>query len=223
MLVVRLVFQTAGLLALLTALFFVPAGTIHAWPAWAYLGLFTVLSIVVSGWFLHADPKLLERRLALGERGEQERTQRILQALGAPAFFGIFVVAGLEWRWMPAHMPAWVVLTGDALVVIGLFVCFLVFGANSFASSIVEISKEQRVITTGPYALVRHPMYTGGLVFIAGTPLALGSVWAEACFVPLFVLIVLRMLHEERFLSEKLPGYSEYMQKTRWRLVPGVW
>lgn len=223
MLVVRLVVQSVFFFAFSGALFFVPAGTLHAWPAWTYFGVFAFASVAMSAWLLRADRALLERRLALGEKGERRNLQRFVQALAGPAFFGMFVASGLEWRWMPNHVPAAIVVAGNAMVVLGFLACFFVFRANSFASSIVEVGKEQRVISTGPYGLVRHPMYTGGFVLIAGTPVALGSYWGEFFFVPLFVLIVMRMFDEEKLLSAKLPGYAEYMQTVRFRLVPGIW
>jgi len=120
-------------------------------------------------------------------------------------------------------MPLPVVLGGDVLVVLGFLVIFLVFRANTYTSSVIEVAAEQRVIETGPYGVVRHPMYSGALVMFVGVPLALGSFVGLVTFVPFAAVIVWRLLDEERFLSSRLAGYAAYCEKTRYRVVPGVW
>jgi protein-S-isoprenylcysteine O-methyltransferase Ste14 len=220
----RALVQLALLFAVLGLVLFLPAGTLRFWQAWAYLGIFVVASAAVTAYLMRKDPGLLERRLALAEKGEQERKQKIIQALAGPSFFGMLVVAGVDRRlgWSP-HLPPAVVIVADTLVAAGFVIVFLVFRENSFTSAIVEVSKEQKVITTGPYRFVRHPMYSGGLLLIVATPFALGSVWAAVLVVPLFVAIVVRLLDEERFLAAHLTGYAEYLRATRHRLLPHVW
>jgi protein-S-isoprenylcysteine O-methyltransferase Ste14 len=114
-------------------------------------------------------------------------------------------------------------IAGDLLVFLGLLIIFFVFKENTFTSAVIEVDAQQKVVATGPYALIRHPMYAGALVMLAGVPLALGSVWGLLTIVPITVVIVLRLLDEERFLDKNLAGYSDYSNKTGYRLLPYVW
>jgi protein-S-isoprenylcysteine O-methyltransferase Ste14 len=205
------------------AFYFIPAGTLRAWQGWNYLGIFSFACIATSVYFLKHDPKLIERRLSLAERGEQRPLQKFIQLTLGPAYVFMFVLAGLDRRFGWAPVPDFLALVCNALVGLGLVGYFIVFRENSFASATVETSTEQKVVTTGPYALVRHPMYSAGLLFLFATPMALGSFVAEIFFPVFIALIVLRMQDEEKMLSQKLPGYTEYLQKTRFRLLPGIW
>ncbi len=109
------------------------------------------------------------------------------------------------------------------MLALGLLVIFFVFKENTFTSAVIEVAPEQHVIATGPYAIVRHPMYLGALIMFLGTPLALGSWWGLLAAIPITSVLVWRLLDEERFLSKSLPGYSEYQNKIRHRLVPFIW
>jgi protein-S-isoprenylcysteine O-methyltransferase Ste14 len=222
-LAVRILFQSTIVPVVLAAIAFVGAGTIAFWQAWVYAAVFlaAVLGIVV--YFLARDPALMERRLKAGETGESSSTQRAIQAVAGPAFFGIFVVAGLDRRWGWSHVPAGLDVAGDVVVAIGFVVVFFVFRENTYTSSVIEAVPGQRVVSTGPYRLVRHPMYSGALLVMLATPVALGSWWALALVPPLAGLVVARLLDEERFLTKHLAGYSDYGRATRYRLVPGVW
>jgi protein-S-isoprenylcysteine O-methyltransferase Ste14 len=133
------------------------------------------------------------------------------------------VLPGLDHRFGWSQVPLPLVVLGHLLVVAGFAVVWAVFRANSFGSSIVEVMPGQRVVDTGPYAVVRHPMYAGGLLLFLGTGLALGSWWGTLLVVPITAGLVARLLHEERFLAERLDGYASYQQRLRWRLVPGLW
>lgn len=199
---------------------FLPAGSLRYWQAWMFLAtLFPPVLFVVS-YFLTRDPGLLARRL---QRKEKERQQQVIVKLANLAFFLGFLVPGLDHRYGWSGVPAWACVLADLLVLLGYVIVFFVFRENSYTSRIVEVVEGQKVVTTGPYSLVRHPMYAGVVLMYLATPIALGSFWALGFFVPVIVLIVVRALDEERVLMRDLEGYPEYAQKVRYRLVPGVW
>jgi protein-S-isoprenylcysteine O-methyltransferase Ste14 len=202
---------------------FVPAGTLRYTRAWVYVLLFTVCVSAITWYLQQRDPELLRRRLAAGPAAERERSQRIIQSIGAVGFLALFVVAGLDRRYAWSELPPWLSAVGDVLLVAGLGVVWLTFRENSYTAGTVEVAAGQPVIDTGPYARVRHPMYAGSLIFLAGTPLALGSWWAFTGFVLLAFTIVVRLRAEEAFLARALPGYADYLARVRHRLVPGLW
>ena len=166
------------------------------------------------------DPKLLERRTTAGPGAEQERSQNIIQALAGLAFIAIFIVSALDHRFGWSTVPAYVTALGDVLVIFGFYLVFLVFKENTFASGTIEVVAEQRVISTGPYALVRHPMYIGALVMLVGVPLALGSWWGLLAIIPMTIVLILRLLDEEKFLAKNLAGYSRLPKQSPVSLVP---
>jgi protein-S-isoprenylcysteine O-methyltransferase Ste14 len=199
---------------------FLPAGSLRYWQAWMFLAtLFSPVFFVVS-YFLTRDPGLLARRLQVKEK---ERQQQVIVKLANLAFFLGFLLPGLDHRYGWSGVPAWACVLADALVFLGYVIVFFVFRENSYTSRIVEVVEGQKVVTTGPYSLVRHPMYAGVVLMYLATPIALGSFWALAFFVPVIVLIVVRALDEERVLVRDLEGYKEYTQMVRYRLVPRVW
>jgi len=215
-----------GLLALIVvmgALTFLPAWTFDYWQAWILLAVFFACTLLIDLWLLKNDPKLLERRLKAGPGSEKERSQQIIQAMAMVAFIAIFVLSALDYRFGWSPVPPYVSVFGDVLVALGLYFVFLVFKENTFTSAIIEIGDDQKVIATGPYALVRHPMYVGALVMLVGVPLALGSLWGLIAIVPMVVVLVARLLDEEKFLAKNLAGYSEYQGKVRHRLLPLIW
>jgi protein-S-isoprenylcysteine O-methyltransferase Ste14 len=207
----------------LAALLFLPAWTFRYWQAWVFLGAFFAPALGVTLYVMKHDPALFERRVRGGASDEKDRTQKIIHALVVVAFLaGIFVpVADHRLGW--SRVPAWVSIAGDLLVALGFLFIFFVFRENTYASGTVEISAGQRVISSGPYAMMRHPMYTGSIVMLLGVPLALGSWWGLLALVPFTLVILWRLLDEEKFLARNLPGYSEYRNKVRYRLVPLVW
>jgi protein-S-isoprenylcysteine O-methyltransferase Ste14 len=219
----RLVAQSAALLVAIAFLVILPAGTIIYWQAWVYVGIFVVASTTMSIYLLRKDPELLERRLALGERGETEQEQQKVQRIAGASFLLMLVFSAVDLRLGWSHVPFLVVVLADLFVVTGFVVVFLVFRENTFSSAVVEVVPGQRAVTTGPYRVVRHPMYAGALLLLFATPVALGSWWATVFFLPMVVALAARIQHEERFLAEHLPGYREYAQATRWRLVPRIW
>jgi protein-S-isoprenylcysteine O-methyltransferase Ste14 len=202
---------------------FAPAGTLRWVEGWVFLGLFFGSSLAITLYLARKDPALLQRRTQAGPLAEKERSQKIIQGLAGISFLSTIVLPALDhrFRWSQLSLPG--VIAGEALVVLGFLIVFLVFRENTFTSSVIEVATEQRVIDTGPYAVVRHPMYVGGLVLVAGIPLALGSLVGLATFPPFAALIVWRLLDEERFLVEHLAGYAAYRRKTRHRLIPYVW
>jgi len=199
---------------------FLPAGSLRYWQAWTFLATLFPPAFFVVSYFLTRDPGLLARRLQLKEK---ERQQQVIVKLANLALFLGFLFPGLDHRYGWSGVPAWASVLADALVFLGYVIVFLVFRENSYTSRIVEVVEGQKVVTTGPYSLVRHPMYAGVVLMYLATPIALGSFWALGFFVPVIVLIVVRALDEERVLMRDLEGYPEYTQKVRYRLVPGVW
>jgi protein-S-isoprenylcysteine O-methyltransferase Ste14 len=216
----------AGLLQLLiglSLLLFVSAWTLDYWQGWIFLAVFFASVLAITLYLMRNDPKLLERRAKAGPLAEKEKSQKIIQLLALIAFCAIFVLCGIDHRFGWSAMSAYVVAIGDILVALGFLVIFFVFKENTFASSTIEVGAEQKLVTTGLYSHVRHPMYIGGLVMLLGIPLALGSWWGLLTIIPITVVIVWRLLDEEEFLANKLPGYREYRNNVRWRLLPLIW
>lgn len=202
---------------------FLPAWTLNYWQAWVFIVVF-LSSVNAIGVYLSLyDPALLERRKNVGPAAEQNVSQRIIMSIAVVAIIGLLVFCALDHRFGWSPVAAGVSLAGDALVVLGLLIDFLVFKENSFGGSTVQTFEVQKVISTGPYALVRHPMYVGVLVMMTGVPLALGSWWELAILALVLPALIWRILDEEKLLKKDLPGYPEYTQKVRYRLVPYLW
>jgi protein-S-isoprenylcysteine O-methyltransferase Ste14 len=215
--------QTALFQLSMMALIFLPAWSLNYWQAWTYLLVFFGWVYFIDFYFLKHDRALLERRLKAGAKDEKEKTQKIIQSLASICFITLFVVSGFDHHFHWSQMLIYMNVVGDAGVFLGFLIIFIVFKENSFTSSIIEIDKEQKLVDTGPYAHVRHPMYSGGILLVVFTAFALGSYWALIPSLLLGVAIVVRLLDEEKFLSINLNGYKEYIAKVRYRLVPGLW
>ncbi len=213
----------AFLHAVLAAALFGAAGTARWWQAWAYLAVFLAATLAITLHFLSRDPALIRRRLAAGPIAERRPVQQAAQAVASVCFVALFVVSGLGRRHGWAPVPAAVSLAADALAAAGFGIVFLVFRENSHTSATIEVTAGQRVVRTGPYRLVRHPMYSGALLLLAATPPALGSLAALPFVAGLAAVLVVRIAAEERLLVAELPGYAEYRREVRHRLVPGVW
>jgi protein-S-isoprenylcysteine O-methyltransferase Ste14 len=211
------------LVVVMGALVFLPAGTWRFLEGWIFLGVFFSCALAISLYLMRRDPRLLARRVEAGPGAEQRPRQKVIQGLASLAFLSIIVVPALDHRFHWSQVPLAAVVAGDGFVALGFLLVFLVFRENSFASAVVEVGTGQKVIDTGPYARVRHPMYAGALVLLAGIPPALGSFWGLSTLVPFTAIIVWRLLDEETFLSRELPGYEEYRRRVPHRLVPGVW
>ena len=203
-------------------LLFVPAGTVQYWQAWVYLGVFLGASFLIMIYLMKKDPALLKRRLSAGPMAEKEKTQKIIMLFASIGFIASLVLPALDYRFMWSSAPLFVVIVGDILTALCFYIIFLVYKENPFTSATVEISEGQKVISTGPYAFVRHPMYAGGSLLFIGTPLALGSYWGLLSFVAVLPFLIWRLLDEEKFLAKNLSGYGEYCVKVHWRLIPGI-
>jgi protein-S-isoprenylcysteine O-methyltransferase Ste14 len=216
----------AGLLFVLlvmAALLFLSAGTLDYWQAWAFLAVYLTSSLAITLYLMKKDPSLLARRMRGGPTAEKEPTQKIIMFFASLGFIALLVFPALDHRFAWSHLPPYVALAGDVLVALGFVAVFFVFKENPFTSATIEVAPEQKVISTGPYALVRHPMYTGAIVMLIGIPIALGSCWGLLVIVAMMPALIWRLLDEEKFLSRNLPGYVEYQNKVRYRLIPLVW
>lgn len=202
---------------------FVPAWTLDYWEAWVYLFVFSGSCAIVTLYFLKHDTELIKRRVKAGPTAEREKTQKVIQSLANVAFILGILLPGLDHRFQWSQVPFSLVLASDIFVLLGFIAVFFVFKENTYTSAIVEVDPDQKVISTGPYRLVRHPMYAGALVMFLFTPVALGSFWGVLGTIPLIVLIIFRLLDEEKFLAEHLSGYKEYCNTTRYRLIPRIW
>jgi protein-S-isoprenylcysteine O-methyltransferase Ste14 len=199
------------------------AGNLWFWQGWAFLAVFFGASAVVTGDLIANDPALLERRLKGGPTAETEPAQRLIMIFMSLGFVALIVVPGLDHRFGWSQAPAIVALAGDTLVAAGFYVIYLVFKANSFASSTIGVAEGQNLVSTGPYAFVRHPMYAGALIYLLGTPLALGSYWGIVVLALMTPILIWRLVDEERVLEQRLPGYSDYKRQVQYRLAPGVY
>jgi len=199
---------------------FLPANSLKYWQAWLFMGTLFIPMIFVAVYFLKHDPKLLERRIKFKEKETKEKT---LARIGQLFFFVGLLIPGLDYRYGWSNVPFWLVIASDIVIFLAYMLVFLVLKENSYASRIVEVDKKQKVITTGPYAVVRHPMYAGIIPMYLCIPLALGSYFALIFFVPVIILIVFRIFDEERVLLRDLEGYEEYTKKVKYRLLPCIW
>jgi protein-S-isoprenylcysteine O-methyltransferase Ste14 len=211
------------LLLVLALCLFLPAGSLAYWQAWVFLAVFGVCVTLITAYLFRFDQGLLTRRVEAGPVAEPEPLQKVIQSVAALCFILMFIVPGLDYRFHWSNVPPAVVAVSELMVVLGLFIVFLVFRENSYSGATVRVAVEQKVVTTGPYAAVRHPMYAGALLMCLFVPLALGS-WVGAPFtVPLIIVIVVRLLDEEKLLKADLPGYEAYWRTVRYHLIPYVW
>jgi len=200
--------------------FFLPSRTLNYWEAWVYMGIIFILATVIILYFVTHDPELLERRMKTKEKVKE---QKLIIRLGWFLFLPTFIIPGFDKYYGWSQVPVYIIVISDILVLIGYLIVFRVFRENSYASRVVEIDPGQKVISTGPYRIVRHPMYSGILLMYGLTPLALGSYWALTGSFFLFIIIVVRIFNEEKYLEENLDGYKEYLQRTKFRIIPGIW
>lgn len=222
-LIVKSILGFLFLVFILGLTLFLSAGSFVYWQAWVYLGVFSVCVILITLYLARYDQRLLASRVQAGPTAEVQKSQQIIQSLASLFFIGLFVVPGLDFRFHWSNVPPILSLIADGLVALSLFIVFLVFRENTYTSAIIEVADEQKVISTGPYSLVRHPMYAGAFLLLLFTPIALGS-WVGVPFaLPVILIIVIRLLDEEKYLAANLNGYEEYRQKVRYRLIPFIW
>jgi len=206
------------------AVIFIPAGTLDYWQGWVFFLTLMVSTTLVTIYMARHDRPLLESRLRMGPTVEKTVVQKIITSVGAPVFLGAFIIMVFDHRFgWSAVVPAYLSLLGDGLAALGILIYFFVIRENRFAAATVDVVEGQTVVSTGPYAIVRHPMYAGAILVFVGAPLALGSWWG-LLLTPIPVGgFVWRLLDEEKYLREHLPGYAEYARTVRYRLVPHIW
>jgi protein-S-isoprenylcysteine O-methyltransferase Ste14 len=222
----NLVVKTLIWLAFMAALMFVPAGTIWWVQAWIYLALMGITGTLITTWLYIHDPDLLAQRTASPVQRKQAAWDRIFMICMIVFFIAWMAIMGLDAvRFQASHVAVWAQAAGAIAILISQYVFWLVFRANSFAAPVVKIQEERghTIATGGPYAIVRHPMYAGAILFLFGTPLLLGSWYGVALAPVLVVAFAWRAVMEERTLAAQFPGYADYAARVRYRFVPLVW
>ncbi|MGO9384237.1 MAG: methyltransferase family protein [Mycobacterium sp.] len=202
---------------------FLTAGTVNYWQAWLLLAVFAIATWISSIYLLRANPAALQRRMRGGPTAETRMAQKVVIGCFWLSFATMFMVSVLDHRFGWSAVPPAICLVGDVLVAIGLGVVMLVIIQNSYAAATVQVEAGQKLVSTGLYRVVRHPMYTGNVITMVGIPLALGSYWGLVVVLPGLIVLALRIRDEEKLLQEELAGYREYTQKIRYRLVPCMW
>lgn len=218
--------STAGLVFLdlvLALALFLSAGSLAFWQAWVFLAVWTVCVVLITVYLFKFDQRLLASRTQAGPTSETQKIQQVIQGFASLFFVGLFIVPGLDYRFHWSVVPPLLSWVSNVFVVLGFYIVFLTFRENSFTSAVIEVADHQKVVTSGPYRWVRHPMYAGAILLLLFTPLALGS-WVALPFpLPLILVVALRAVEEEKFLRTNLSGYADYCQKVRYRLVPYIW
>ena len=199
---------------------FLPAWTFNYWQAWVFIAVFTISTMVPSIYLSLTNPEALRRRMNAGPAAETRTVQKIIITGALLSLPVVMIFSAFDYRFSWSPVPAAVSIVGDALVALGLGMAMFVVIQNSYAAANITVEAGQRVISTGLYGIVRHPMYVGTLIMMIGIPLALGSWWGLAILIPGVIMLAFRILDEEKMLKQELDGYSEYTQKVRYRLVP---
>lgn len=204
-------------------LLLVPAGTVDYWQAWVFIGVFTVASLVPSAYLAVHSPEALRRRLTAGPTAETRPVQKLVMVGTTASIAVVLVVSALDHRFGWSTVPSAVVVLGDVAVVAGLIVAQLVVVQNGYAAATITVEDGQPLVSTGLYGVVRHPMYAGALVMLAGTPPALDSYWGLVPMLATIPILAVRIVDEERMLVTELAGYDAYARRVRYRLLPRVW
>ena len=207
-------------LALVGALLFLPAGSLAFFNAWLFIGLLFVPMLILGIVLLLKSPDLLKKRL---DAKEKQNAQKGVVAMSALLFLAGFIVAGLDFRFGWSHMPAWAVAVASAILLISYALYCEVMRENAYLSRTIEVQNGQKVVDTGLYGIVRHPMYAVTIWLFLAIPVLLGSLYALLCFLPYIPVIVVRILNEEKLLTEELDGYEEYKKRVKYRLLPLIW
>jgi protein-S-isoprenylcysteine O-methyltransferase Ste14 len=210
-------------LLVFVAMIFAPAGTVRYWQGWAFIAVFAVSTWVFSAYLMRTNPAALERRLQAGPKSETRPLQKVISAIAVGSLVAMVVVSVLDHRYGGSVVPQAVSVFGDVLVALGLALAMLVVIQNGYAAANITVESGQTLASTGLYGLVRHPMYTGNVILMAGVPPALGSYWGLLFVLPGVVALVLRIRDEEALLEQELDGYRDYEQRVRYRLLPYVW
>ena len=202
---------------------FYPAGTFDYWQGWVFIAVFTIATIAPSLYLARTDPAALQRRMHGGPLAEGRTVQKFIIIGSFGALFAMMALSAYDHRVGWSSVPTMVCVIGDVLIVVGLVAAMMVVIQNSYAAATVRVEEGQKLASSGLYGLVRHPMYAANLILMVGIPLALGSYWGLLLVIPAQLVLVLRILDEEKLLTEELVGYREYKQRVHYRLVPYVW
>jgi protein-S-isoprenylcysteine O-methyltransferase Ste14 len=204
-------------------LVFWPAGTLDYWQGWAFIAVFAASTTIPSIYLAMANPAALKRRMEVGPAAETRPLQKIIITIAFLSMAAMIVVSALDFRFGWSSVPEAVSVIGDALVANGLLIAMITTIQNGYAAANVKVESAQTVVSTGVYSVVRHPMYFGNVVLMIGIPLALGSYWGLLFVISGLVVLVTRILDEEKVLTRQLAGYADYAQRVHARLVPYVW
>jgi protein-S-isoprenylcysteine O-methyltransferase Ste14 len=210
-------------LAVLGLILFLPADTLNYWQAWVFIATLMVATIFPAIYIARTNPAALQRRMHGGPRAEARTLQKIIITGALLGLFAMLAFSAFDHRVGWSSVPAWVCLLGDVLVAAGLGIAMLVVIQNGYAAATVTVETGQKVVSGGLYKFIRHPMYVGNVIMMVGVPLALGSYWGLLFVLPGVVVLIFRILDEEKMLTQDLAGYHEYAQRVRYRLMPYVW
>jgi len=218
----RIIIRVLLIFIFLGLLLFLTAGSLRYIEAWIYLLVLFIPALFVITYFYRKDPGFIGSRILV--RREKEQMHKSMQSIFSMVIFIGLLIPGLDFRFGWSDVPLSLLIISDAFVFLGYLLVARVMEENRYASAIIQITEGQKIIETGPYKIVRHPMYTGGLIFIMFTPLALGSYWA---LIPIsistFPPLIFRIIKEEKLLTDNLQGYYDYCKKTKYRLIPFIW
>jgi protein-S-isoprenylcysteine O-methyltransferase Ste14 len=209
--------------AVFLLLVFWPAGTFDYWRGWAFIAVFAAATMIPSLYLAATNPAALKRRMQAGPAAETRPLQKIIITFAFLSMGAMIVVSALDFRFGWSSVPAAVSVIGDVMVAVGLLIAMITTIQNGYAAANINVESDQKVVSTGFYALVRHPMYFGNVVLMVGIPLALGSYWGLLFVILGLVVLAVRILDEEKVLAQQLTGYTDYVQRVHYRLVPGVW
>jgi protein-S-isoprenylcysteine O-methyltransferase Ste14 len=204
-------------------LLFWPAGTFDYWQAWVFIAVFEVGTMIPTIYLAVKYPDAFRRRTRTGPFAEDRMVQKLINVGIIATTVAVAVVSALDHRFGSSAVPTAVVVVGNVLVLVGLAVAEVVVIQNNYAAATITVEKDQPVVSTGLYSVVRHPMYVGALILVVGMPLALGSYWGLLTMIPGVLIFVARITDEEKALRQELAGYEDYIDKVHYRLVPGVW
>ncbi len=207
-------------IVLVGALLFLPAGTIEYEQAWLLLGVLFIPMLMLGAVLLIKSPELLAKRL---NNKEKQRAQKGVVGISALMFLATFIVSALDFRFVWSHVPFWTSVVASVVFLIGYGIYAEVMRENAYLSRTIEVQENQKVISTGMYKIVRHPMYLATLLMFLPMPIILGSIWGLIPTLIYPIAIIIRIKNEEKLLSAELDGYEEYKTKTKYRLIPFIW
>jgi len=219
----RMVVGLAKFQLFLGVVIFLPAWSTRYWQGWLYWLIFGLMCLALGLYFARHDPALVARRMEAGPKAEKEPRQKLILGCATVTLITLYVVCGLDHHFGWSSVPSWLALIADLLVIVAAYGFFVTFRENSYAASTVTVETGQPVISSGPYAAVRHPMYTAAMILYVATPVALASWWGLVPAAALAAAIVWRLIDEETYLARHLAGYVDYQHRVHARLVPGVW